>query len=149
LVLPRRWPRPEDESHRAFAEPTGAKPPATTCLRPPDHHWRVVHDLAENSYALEIGDGHGTFRIEANDLTITSDGTERYGFRDNDYASVYGETRWIKAMSRGAWHVRTVAWTHMTSDADSFHIEARLDAYENERPVYGQHWRGRVPRGLV
>jgi uncharacterized protein len=149
LVLPRRRPRPEDERLRAFAEPRGAKPLDTTSLRQPDHHWRVVHDLAEDGHALEIGEGQGTLRIEAIDLTITSDGTERYSFRDTDYASVCGETHWTKEMSRSNWRVRTVTWTRLTSDAASFHIEAKLEAYENERPVHERSWRRTIPRRLV
>jgi predicted acyl esterase len=149
LVLPCRRPRPEDSALRAFAEPRGAAPPAITRLREPDQDWRVVHDLAGDAHALEIGDGQGTFRIEASDLTIASDGTERYSFRDNNYASVTGETRWLKVMSRGDWHVRTVTSTRLTSDAKSFHLEARLEAYENERPVHERHWRRTIPRQLV
>jgi putative CocE/NonD family hydrolase len=149
LVLPQRRPRAEDEMLRAFAEPRGARPIHTTQLRQPEHHWRVVHDLAEDGHALEIGEGQGMVRIEAIDLTITSDGTERYSFRDNDYASVCGETHWVKEMSRGDWRVRTVTSTRLTSDSANFHIEAKLEAHENERRVHERSWRRTIPRRLV
>jgi hypothetical protein len=52
-------------------------------------------------------------------------------------------------MSRGDWRVRTVTWTRLTSDGANFHLDAKIEAYENDRPVHERSWRRTIPRRWV
>ena len=49
-------------------------------------------------------------------------------------------------LGREGWHVRTETMASMTSDADTFRVEATLRAYEDEACVFDQTWVRDIPR---
>lgn len=154
FVLPVRPPRPDaDAALRAFEEPEGAPPLNQAVLEPKEQTWRVTRDLGTDESELHVVDGRGTRRMEDIGLTVQTRGEEWYRCRDNDFCSVRGETLWQRGLEREDWGVRTVAHTTMTSDDESFHIRAELDAYEKDsrgqQRVFSRSWVCSIPRDLV
>lgn len=147
--LPVRRQGNHDVMPAGFLPVEGAPYLDVESIAPAPGGWTVTENLADGSVCVEIGDGNGTFRIVENDLTITTNGTEQYAYRDNDYATVAGEAKWILSMSRGDWRVRSVTRTVQTSTPTHFHIEADLSAWEGETLVYEENWIKDIPRQQV
>jgi putative CocE/NonD family hydrolase len=147
--LPVRPTKKSDARLRAFKEPEGAPPLATTLLRPREEEWRVIHDLRRDISTLEVVLDTGTTRYEDIDLEISSRTVETYTYRADDYASLAGETRWTRTFQRGDWQVRTITRTLLTSDETSFRLRADLDAYEGPSRVFSRSWHTEIPRRLV
>ncbi|TDO16559.1 MULTISPECIES: CocE/NonD family hydrolase [Halomonas] len=149
LELPVRPPRPEEEAPLAFEEPEAAPSLETTILESGHHNWYVHRDLAADVSTLEVINDNGLKRLEESGLEVGVCAVERYRSRDDDFDSLEGETRWDRSLARGDWKVHTVTRTVLTSDAQSFHLHATLDAYEDERRVYSRNWDIAIPRRLV
>ena len=149
LELPIRAPRPEDAELRPFAEPEHAEPQAMEKIVPGKEYWRVIQDLGKDTHVVEIADGAGTFHLVENDLTVTNQGYETYSIADNDYASLTGEVRWENGLARDDWRVRTLTVTKLTSDAQAFHIQARVQAWEGDELAHDETWDETIPRHLV
>ena len=149
LALPARPPRPEDETLRDLGEPEGAASSARTPIAPTQQEWLITHDLARMISELKVVFDEGTSYLDKSDVTIHTRVEERYSFRDDDYATVRGETLWERSFQRGDWLVRTVARTVLTSSETHFFIRAELDAHEGDSRFYTQSWDLRVPRNLV
>ncbi|MDZ5698628.1 CocE/NonD family hydrolase [Chelativorans sp. M5D2P16] len=149
LDLPRRSADQDDGAPVAFAGPDGAAPLETETIVKAEEGWTLTEDLTDGTTVLTIRDSGGTFRIIENDLTITSDGTERYSFRGGDYASLRGEIGWTWEMSRGDWRIRSVTETVLTASPSHFHIEARLKAWEGDKLIQERKWVEAIPRQLL
>jgi putative CocE/NonD family hydrolase len=149
FTLPARPPSPTDDALPAFENPEAARPLARTLLAPPHQNWRVIRDLASDLSTLEVTDDRGSWRLDDVDLTVTSKTIETYSSRADDFTSLRGEVRAERALGRGDWQVRTTTRTVLTSDAESFHIQADLDAFEGDKRVHAQSWDERIPRDFV
>jgi len=154
LLLPERVPQPHDTMLRSLGEPQGTPPPSITRLVGDSHSWTVHHDLASGQATLEVIDDRGTIRHDDIDLVVQACARERYSSVGNDFGSVQGETLWQRSLRRGDWSVRTTTRTVLTtSDSNSFHLRADLDAYETdkdgERRVFARSWEHRIPRHLL
>jgi putative CocE/NonD family hydrolase len=149
LLLPVRPPRPEDAELRPFDPPEGAPPLAHTQLEEPHREWRVIRELAEDFSTLEVVNDAGRYRLEDTATVVTSRAREWYRSRANDHDSVEGETRWERAFERRDWRVRTVTRTHLTSDRTHFHLNADLDAFEDDERVFCRTFRYSIPRDGV
>lgn len=148
LELPVRAASPEDVALPPFGDAEAAPPLEKELIEDGEAHWRIVHDIGADSYEMQICDGAGTTHIVANDLTISDRGEERYAVCGNDFSGVTGEVCWEYAMSRGDWSVRSVTETRLTADAQSWHIEARLRAWEGDELAHEQIWDERILRHM-
>jgi predicted acyl esterase len=149
LVLPIREPWTGDRTLAPFGPPVGAPPIAKKQLTPTHHNWRVIRDLAADQSTLEVVRDEGTFRLEDIDLTITSKATERYRSTNNDFTSLSGQTRWVRAFKRGDWKVKTITHTELTASPANFYLRANLDAYEDQTRVFTRDWNLTIPRDHV
>jgi len=149
IRLPVRSTRELDGRLRGFEEPEAAPEQALTLLRPEEHQWRVLRDLAADVSTLEVVNDEGTYRVEDADLEVERRTTEWYTFANDDFASPRGETYCIRGFRRGDWAVRTVTRTVLTCDAEHFHIRAELDAFEGDTRVFSRNWSTRIRRDLV
>jgi uncharacterized protein len=149
LALPVRPPRAEDALLPVFAPAEGAPKLEIEQISDSDVHRRLSEDLGNQRMAVEIGAGAGAYRIVANDLTVSTRGTERYSFEGDNMQTVTGEAAWHVEMSRGDWRIRTVTETRLTADHTHFHIAAKLTAWEGEDQIHQQEWNERVRRRLV
>ena len=149
LEVPFREPRPEDATLPPLGEARMAAPAERRMQAPPRHTWRVIRDLASDRSVLEVVNDSGSYELPAADVTVTRSGEEAYGSVANDVGSVRGETRWLRALERDGWSVRTVTRTVLTSDEERFYLTAELDAYEGERRVFSRNWHRTIARDLV
>ncbi len=149
LYLPERPPREDDRLLRPLGPPEGATPLAVERLTPEEHRWHVVRDLETNEGILDVGNNQGSYRIPEIDLTWRRNTEERYGFRANEFESVFGTTYTERELRRNDWHVSIVTRTELSSDPRNFYIHARLDGYEGRRRVYSENWDETIPRDLV
>jgi hypothetical protein len=149
LELPERTPSPQDAALPAFAPPETGAGPEIERLAGAGAGWRVTRDLGTGTVTTEVADGAGTYRLVADDITVTKRAEERYSVTGEDLASLRGETRWEMGLSRGDWRIATVTETVLTSDPGQFFIEARQRAWEGEALVHDTTWTETIPRKLV
>lgn len=88
-------------------------------------------------------------RLDDIDLTFSASARERYSVVIGNYNLQAGETEWNRTLERGDWQIRTRTRTRLTCDAENFHIDAELDAFEGDARVYCQSWREIVPRDHI
>jgi len=149
LELPVRRASAEDARLAPFAPPEQAPPLAKEASEPAPNDARTVVDQASGAVVTDITSGLGRVRFPDIDLTIHSRGHERYTVHPDDPASASGETDWEWEMARGEWRVASRTRTRLTCDAGAFRIVARLEAWEDGRPIHRQEWDETIPRRLV
>ena len=149
LDLPVRVPVPEDRQLAEFGLPEAGPKPELEEIDPPQVGWRVIRDHAADTVTAEIGDGSGSYRLIADDLTVTKKGRESYSLVRDDLRSVRGHVRWEFGLQRSDWSTRSLTETTLTSDPDHFRIQARLTAWEAGEEVFTRHWDVSLPRKLV
>jgi hypothetical protein len=98
---------------------------------------------------MRMAEGSGRSLIRDTGLITYSQGYETYGVMPDDVTSAVGETRWIYALERGDWKMRSETETRLTSDREDFIIEARMRAWEGDDLVHEETWDERIPRNLV
>ncbi|MFO1059807.1 MAG: CocE/NonD family hydrolase [Dongiaceae bacterium] len=146
LALPVREPRAEDASLPDFPAPEGAEPLARTFHRPASHRRWVERDIGAGTQALHVEDDHGHFTIDHTGQETDYVHRETYRIRDDDPLSAEIEIATTIAIGRGAWRTRSETWTLMRADKADFHVEARLEAFEDDAKVVSRRWRERIPR---
>ena len=112
----------------------------------PTQAWRVHHELGRNAASLEVIQDNGTRTLEDIDLTLSDATREVYEQIDGDPARVSGEVVADFRLGRGDWQIATRTRTRLEADADAFYVEASLDAWESQTPVFSRHWHQRIPR---
>ncbi|MFW6033193.1 MAG: CocE/NonD family hydrolase [Phycisphaeraceae bacterium] len=148
LILPARPPREEDE--KLEMPPAEASPPVPpTRIEPGEGQWRVIRDLAKDESCLEVIKDKGKIRFDEIDWTVSNRAVERYSVQHDDLGTLRGETQWVRTFSRGNWEVKTVTRTVLTSTETDFHLQADLDAFENDARVFCKTWNRCIPRDHV
>jgi len=74
---------------------------------------------------------------------------ETWSIHPDDPLSATGATHWTQTLSRNEWSVRTETYAAMRSDARSFIVSARIEAYEGDRLVFERDFEQAIPRDLV
>ncbi|MFO7577523.1 MAG: CocE/NonD family hydrolase [Pelovirga sp.] len=140
VILPVRSSTRLDAQLKPFAAPEAARLPQTRQLGKTERNWRVIRDLENDLSTLEVIKDEGVVRIKEIDLEMEKSVQEWYSFRGDDFDSVRGEVLSQRGVRRGLWYVNTITRTVLQSDAQSFHLHADLDAYENGFRVYTRSW---------
>lgn len=133
----------------AFAAPEQAPEAETRLLQPSEHNWRLIHDLAANTYTLEVINDQGSFRLLDTDTEITRCTREWYSFQSNEVNSARGETWTRRRFYRPDWDVEVTTSTVLKGDQHSFHIHAQLDAFEQQERIFSHNWSRDIPRDCV
>lgn len=147
LELPLRTVTDGDEV--TFPEPEAAAPWASEELRPPRHVRRVEHDLQGETVALVIEDDFGASRDLEHGLITGAVARERWTIRPDDPLSAVGQTHWTQTLARDGWSIRTETFADMWSDATTFHLRGRIEAYEGGRKVFERDFDDTVARNLL
>ncbi len=146
LTLPLRAPKPGDAALPPFPPAEGAKPLARTILRDPWATREVTHDFGGGVSVYTHREDRGVVRLDAIDLAIGYEATERYTIDERDPTKARAEfTRTIGAQ-RGAWRTRIETLTDVTCDATSFHLRARLQAFDGDERFFDREWRETIAR---
>ncbi len=151
LELPVRQPRPEDDRLAPLPPAEMSRVGARTVLRPPEPTvLRVETDYDSGWVTFVYEEDNGRVRIERDGWTFSGRVRRRYRIRPDDPASARFEQTAVDEFGReGELAVRVEAYQLMTCDAESFHVHARLEASENDVPVFARSWLETVPRDGV
>lgn len=147
LVLPLRPLAAGDEV--AFFEPEAATPWRTETLRPASSERRVTVDQKTGVTTLTIADDFGEVRDLDHGLVNGSIVREAWSIHPDDPLSARLEVHWTQTLSRGAWSVRTEAFTQMWSDAETFHLRGRIEAHEGGTCVFERDYSEAMARKNV
>ena len=123
--------------------------PDLTWLRQFGRHRRFERDVASGQVELILEKDDGAYRINAHGMEVDARGLERQWVTDGDPLSSGGEVTWWLAQRRDDWDVAIEARTTVTSDAESFRIEAVIRAHEAGEEVFSRTLTRKVPRVLA
>jgi hypothetical protein len=155
LCLPVR-PASEDDARLApFRAPERAAGDSPKLLRPAPFHRRVERDLTTNEwvYTMESDGGElqgaALAQLEAIGLEVGHRLVRRHRIVEHDPLTAQSEFRQRTQLRRGGWSIRVESVTALACDAERFHFTGRLDAYENDVPVFSRTWDEFIPRKLL
>ena len=144
LLLPVR--SPTDDNVPDFAPPRAGVPLDLAFEVAPRADWTVIEDGETGRITIEVSDHEGDASITSQGFRHSADARERYSVLPDDPTSAEGEVSWTHEMRRDGWHVRTVTETRLVGGPTTFHITARLRAWENDTLVRETTWDTEVPR---
>lgn len=144
ITLPQRPTRGGDEV--AFAPPDAAEPWQTEELRLQNHIRRQETDMVTGIHTLVIEDDFGKTRDLEHGLIHGSVARERWEIHPDDPLSARGSCHWSDELERDNIRLRTEAHCTMWSDASTFYLTARIEAWENDKIVYSRDHKDSIPR---
>jgi len=137
LQLPLRDAHGDGRDECAFAEPGAPPPPGDMeTIGAPVNTRKYEYDFAKEECVLRIFDDFGTVRRRSNGMLTQIIGREVYRINAADPNSCVAEFHWSARVERDAWKTRAETRTRLRSDAESFHIETRSEAYEGEELIH-------------
>jgi len=151
LDLPVRPARNSDAVLRPFEEPEGAKPLPVE---------RTERAAAARTVRRDVGTGRHELRVELDylaggrpvlpgGLEYDERGLDAFAIVEGDPLSADARSEWRIEIGRGAWQTRVGAASRMWSDAEAFHVESAVEAYEGAERVFTTARRFSVPRDLL
>ena len=147
LMLPLRPLAKGDEV--TFATPEAAPPWSTETVRPANSERRVERDEKTGLVTLAVIDDFGEVRDLDHGLANGSVARETWTIHPDNPLSASGKTHWTQTLSRNGWSVRTETFAEMRSDAQSFMVSARIEAYEGENLVFERDFEETIRRALL
>jgi hypothetical protein len=149
LALPVREPSPADDGLRAFAEPeeAAAEPHAVTKLA--GRNRTITEDPTTGTATVTVYRERASYHLPAIDLAFAADAEEHYTVHESDPSQTSADTSATWQLTRGDWRIRTETSTRVTCTAETFEIEASLEAFEGEERVTARQWRRSLARRLV
>ena len=147
LALPVRNTGERDEW--VFPPPDADLPWETETLREGGHVRRQETDLRTGLVSLVIEDDFGKLRDSAHGLVHGSVGRERWTIHPDDPLSARGWCHWTDELERDDIRLRTETRCEMWADADTFHLTATIEAYENGTRVHHREVHEEIPRDHI
>ena len=142
--------RPAALAAECFFAPAEAAPALRIRgIRPANHIRRSETDQRTGTVSLIIEDDFGEAENLDHGIITGSVARERWDIHPDDPLSARGEAHWTETLTRGPIALRTEAKCAMWSDATTFHLWARLEAYEGETLTLEREHRWEVPRDHV
>ena len=151
LTLPVRPDRVEDAALRELPPPASTPLAPRSVLRPAAPvAARMEEDLATGELAFVHVEDAGATRLDDNGWTYGNVIRRRFTIHPDDPLSASVELEGEDTYGRaGELDIRIRTSMRMTSDAASFHVQARLEADEDGRHVFSRTWREAIPRDGV
>jgi len=147
LALPVRPPR--DETPPAFEEAEAAPPRNLEAFRPTGRRQSIERDMRTGVVTERIEVDNGLEHDRDTGLVCGSVQRSVHTIHPANPLSAKAEWHWTETVARDPWHVRTETYSSMTSDATHFHIEGRIEAYENETLCFEKDFKESIPRDMV
>ena len=139
-----------EEDRKVSFEPAQSAPPwAIETLREPTNHRLTRTDQKTGAVSLEIHDDFGEVEDLDHGLINGSTAREWWEIDPSDPLSARGQTHWTDTARRGVWQVRTETFSELSADADTFHVTARIEAYEGRQRIFARNFEKVIPRKLV
>ncbi|WP_295316044.1 CocE/NonD family hydrolase [Roseobacter sp.] len=130
----------------SFAPPDAAAPWKTETLRAPKNSRRRETDMTTGEVHLHIRDDFGETRDADHGLIAGGIARETWSIHPDDPLSARGACHWTEEMARDGLRLRTETRSRMWSDKETFFLEARLEAYENDRLIYERDIKDEIAR---
>ena len=147
IALPQRPTPGSDEV--AFLQPEAAEPWRTNEIRPENHIRRQEVDMVTGVHSLVIEDDFGKLRDAEHGLITGSIARERWDIHPDDPLSARGECDWEDELERDGIKLRTRAHCTMRSDATTFYLSAKMEAWENGKLVYSREESETIARDFL
>ncbi|KEJ89866.1 CocE/NonD family hydrolase [Sulfitobacter donghicola] len=144
IALPQRPTKGHDEV--TFEQPEAAPPWETEEIRPENHVRRQEVDMVTGTHSLIIEDDFGKIKDSDHGLITGSIARERWDIHPDDPLSARGECDWEDTLERDGIALRSRAQCSMRSDATTFHLTAKIEAWENGELVYSREESEAIPR---
>ena len=135
-----------DADEHVFEPPTSDAPWETETLREESHVRRRETDLVTGTVSLIIEDDFGKQRDADHGLVSGTIARERWDIHPDDPNSARGSCHWTTELERDDIRLRTETYCSMTSDAECFHLTARVEAYEGDELVHARDVERSIPR---
>jgi putative CocE/NonD family hydrolase len=132
-----------------FEEPEGAAPWRHEVVRPSANRRTIGKDETTGAVSLVIEDDFGEARDADHGLSTGSVAREHWTIHPDDPLAARGETHWTQTLSRGGWSARTETFASMTSDAHSFRLKGRIEAYENDALIFERDFDRKIARDRI
>lgn len=145
FMLPVRAPR--DESIRPFEEAEAAPPRNLEVLTPASRDQRVERDLRTGVVTERMVVENGLEHDLNTGLICGSTRRATHSIHPDDPLSAKAEWHWTELVGREqGWQTRTETFSSMTCDETHFHIEGRIEAYENDALAFEKTFKESIPR---
>ena len=145
LDLPvRRLAAGQDEV--SFPSSEAARPLATRQIRPGAHARRTEIDQRTGVVSLVIEDDFGEAENLDHGGIAGSVARERWDIHPDDPLSARGRAHWSEVVERDGKRLRTEASCSIHADAQTFHLTARLEAWEDDRMIWSRDMAQEAPR---
>ena len=130
----------------AFPPPEAADPWQTKTIREGTNSRRQETDLNTGIVHLHIEDDFGKVRDADHGLINGSIAREHWQIHPDDPLSAKGTCHWTDELERKDIKLRTEARCEMWSDPDHFYLNAKIEAFENDRRIYKRDVSDKIPR---
>jgi len=149
LVLPVRPPDPADADLRPFAEPEATPVPETELLEEPMIRRETRLDPIAGTVVQETANNFfGRLRLPSG-AEYADGGVDRLSIELADPATARVDATRTMELARNGWSTRVETTSAMWSDREAFHLEDRLEVWEDDERVFARDWSLRVPRDLA
>ena len=129
-----------------FAPPAADAAWQVRTLREAGNSRRSETDLTTGEVVLVIEDDFGKVQDVDHGLISGGIARERWSIHPDNPLSARGTCHWTQEMARDDVALRTETRCDMWSDADSFHLRASLQAFEDDTLIYERELTDRVAR---
>ncbi|MGI5119549.1 CocE/NonD family hydrolase [Marinactinospora thermotolerans] len=138
-AAPIRFEEPEQ------AEPLGVVTPEAAEQRP---ERRVVRDVRNGEWRLEVDPRYGGTRIYPDGLEFTEDALETYVIRSDDPLSARTRSDWSIRLHRPdiGWDARVRTRSEITATATEFVASSEVTCLDGDETVFHRTWERRIPR---
>ena len=133
----------------AFPPPEAADPWQTETIREGTNSRRQETDLNTGIVHLHIVDDFGKVSDVEHGLINGSIAREHWQIHPNDPLSARGTCHWSDEVERDDIKLRTEARCEMWSDSNHFYLNAKIEAFENDRSIYARDVSDKIPRNGI
>jgi putative CocE/NonD family hydrolase len=149
LSLPVRGPSSTDDALLPFQPPEQAEAEPHVITKLAGRNRTIMEDPMTGDVTVTVHRERASYHLPAIDLAFEADAEEHYRIREGNPSATVADTRATWRLSRGDWRIRTETFTRVACTAETFEIEASLDAFEGETRVASRSWKRIVPRSHV
>ena len=150
MLLPVRPPDTQgDAALTPFDEPEGAggeaivQTRARALDRPQDS---IVRDAATGIVEVVRERDRGAWRTVDTDVDYDATGTLSFSIAPDDPLSARQNFDLETSLGRDGWRTKTRARSSLSCTASAYHLEARLEAFDDGERVFARKWDVTIPR---
>ena len=145
IELPVRSPRQSDELV-VFEVPEEGPPVKRTTIEPAQNLQTVSFDAETGYWQLTVIASSGRYVIDDIELETGTWRQETWKVHPDHPESASAEILFSSYSKRANWNIAHTVKCHMSVDSDTYHIDALLDAQENNQSVFHRRYEKSVVR---